>query len=95
LRYHWVLDSKRDVTERFDESLKSAADVLKWPNHPKAEKKLVNECRERNLFDTAGTREAIQGRNTLDLELYSFANKWLNDRLRCSSSAAADVPDEG
>ena len=86
------------VTERFNESLKAAADVLKWPNQPKAEKKLANEHREETSLIPLRTREAILERNTLDLELYSFANKWLNDCLRTSTSTArnvSDLPHEG
>jgi hypothetical protein len=69
------------VTERFGETLRVAADVLGWSTQPRAEKQMVNEFRKPISLIPPNTREAILERNALDLELYSFANEWLNDRL--------------
>jgi hypothetical protein len=70
------------VTERFEETLRVAADVLGWSTQPLGEKQVVNELRQPTPLITTKTREAILDRNALDLELYSFANEWLNGRLR-------------
>jgi Sulfotransferase family len=69
------------VTERFEESLRVAADVFGWSTHRRSGNRLVNECRVPTSLIPSSTREAILERNTLDLALYSFANEWLNDRI--------------
>jgi hypothetical protein len=69
------------VTDRFEESLRVAADVLGWSTQTTSRKNLVNERREPDSLISLKAKEAILERNELDLELYSFANEWLNDRL--------------
>jgi hypothetical protein len=73
------------ITERFVESLRVAADVLSWPTPAGLMKRLVNEHRLPTSLIPTETREVILERNALDLELYSFANEWLNDRLRTAA----------
>jgi sulfotransferase famil protein len=70
------------VTERFEESLQVVADVLGWSLEFPAYKKNVNEQRAPTSSVPPETKAAILERNTLDLELYSFANEWLDGRLR-------------
>jgi hypothetical protein len=74
------------VTERFEDTLRVAADVLSWSTQPVARKILVNERREPTISMPAITREAILERNAFDLELYSFANEWLDKRLRAPTT---------
>jgi len=75
------------VTERMEETLRVAADVLGWSIQPRARKKLVNERRIPTSLIPLRTREAILERNELDLELFSFANEWLNDRLGAEATS--------
>jgi Sulfotransferase family len=70
------------VTERFEESVRVAAHLLGWSVQPRDYRKNVNEQREPTSSVPPETREAILERNWLDLELYTFANQWLDKRLR-------------
>jgi len=70
------------ITERFEESLLVAGDEFDWCTQGQSCKELVNECRVPTSLIPSSAREAILERNTLDLELYSFANERLNDRFR-------------
>jgi Sulfotransferase family len=69
------------VTDRFEETLRVAADVLGWSTQHQAGQQLVNEFRQPTSLIAPKTRETILERNALDLELYTFANAWLNERL--------------
>jgi hypothetical protein len=69
------------VTERFDETLLVATHILGWSSQPQGVKKLMNEHRQPTSSIAPKTREAILDRNALDLELFLFANSWLNDHL--------------
>lgn len=69
------------VTEKFEESLRVASHMLSWSVQHRAEKHLVNEKRVPIPMIPRKIRDAILERNALDLELYSFANRWLEDRL--------------
>jgi hypothetical protein len=69
------------VTERFEETLRVAADVLGWSIETADDKRNVNEQRAPTSSIPREAIEAILERNALDLELYSFANEWLDNRL--------------
>jgi len=83
------------TTERFEETLRGAADVLGWSSQHIARKMLVNENRDPTLSIQSITKEAILERNELDLELYSFANEWLNDRLSAAAPPSKVSPTSG
>jgi Galactose-3-O-sulfotransferase len=70
------------VAERFQETLRVAADVLGWSADGRNYKKLRNEYRSSTSLVPSKTQELILKQNALDIELYSFANDWLTDRLR-------------
>jgi hypothetical protein len=69
------------ITERYEESLWLASHVLSWSVQRQPNKQLVNETRVPISMIPRKTRDAILERNALDLELYSFAKRWLEDRL--------------
>jgi hypothetical protein len=75
------------VTERFEDTLRVAADVLGWSTRPEVVKLLVNQRRQSASSISPRTKEAILERNALDLELYSFANEWLNNHLGGGTAA--------
>jgi hypothetical protein len=76
------------VTERFEDTLRVAADVLGWSPRPQVVKLLLNERHRAASSIMSRTKEAILERNALDLELYSFANAWLNEYLGRGGAAA-------
>jgi hypothetical protein len=80
------------VTDRFEESLRVATDVLDWSTQPVASKALVHENRKPTLSIPASTREAILERNALDLELYSFANEWLDNGIHSLAISKRTAP---
>ena len=75
------------TAERFEDTLRVAAGVLGWSTQPETVRLLVNEGRQPSSSITSITREAILERNALDLELYSFANEWLNNHLGGGTAA--------
>jgi hypothetical protein len=69
------------VAERFDESVQVASDLLDWSAETADYRENVNTLRAPASSISPETREAILERNALDLELYAFANEWLDDHL--------------
>ena len=92
IRQHFSLVG---TAERFEDTLRVAAGVLGWSTQPETVRLLVNEGRQPSSSITSITREAILERNALDLELYSFANEWLNDRLRTADATTRRKPLRG
>jgi hypothetical protein len=83
------------VTERFQDSLQVAAILMGWSLEFTDRRKNVNEQRPPTASIPLEARAAILERNALDLELYAFANQWLDDRLGATgvgmSSTAAQA----
>jgi len=90
------------LTDRFDESLALAAEVLKWNSDPAYFSRLVNESRVPVSELSSFARDAILERNQLDLELYRFAEHRLqagidqlgsrfHERLRALQQASREL----
>jgi hypothetical protein len=76
------------VTERFDESILLLKEMLGWHNAYYARFHTSNVRREpRNLPE--GTREMIESYNSLDRELYDYANERLDKGIQKSGASFA------
>jgi hypothetical protein len=70
------------VMERFEECVQAAADLFGWSVQPSDYRENENTERRPTSSIPRETREAILERNDLDLELYAFANEWLDEHRR-------------